>query len=98
MTAESYLQSRKGATTVRRRVKLKITTTREQTIQLTAAGLRARCPVCQCEVDILTREQAIVMLKIREQALNRLIAHGLVHTVYTVSGTPWVCKDSLLSY
>ncbi len=39
----------------------------------------------------------MVILNIREQALDGLLAEGRVHTVHTVGGNLWVCKASLFS-
>lgn len=74
--------------------RLKITTRRVVRVRLMA--LRARCPVCQREVDTLTPIQTAEVLAVGKQALDELIASGLIHAMHTVSGSLLICKDSLL--
>jgi len=76
--------------------KLKITTVRRRLVRVRVVALRARCPVCQREVDTLTPLQTAEVLAVSGQALDGLIASGLVHTIRTVSGSLLICKDSLL--
>ena len=57
--------------------------------------LRAVCPVCGREVEMLTCAESIKILEIENQMLEALIAAGKVHTTETVSGNLRVCKESL---
>jgi hypothetical protein len=79
----------------RRIAKLKVTTTRLQTIELRAFRLLLRCPRCAREVEMLTSQQASGVLEIDRQSFARLIAEGQIHIVRTVSGGIRVCKNSL---
>ena len=76
---------------MRRRVRLKLTRTSEQTIVLPHSLPRALCPVCKREVE-LTVEQSTMVLNTEQSALNDLIAI----LVQTEIGNKVVCKDSLI--
>lgn len=76
--------------------RLKITTIRRRLVRVRVMALRARCPVCQREVDTLTPLQTAEVLAVSQPALDGLIANGLIHTMRTVSGSLLICKDSLL--
>ena len=76
-------------------MKVRITAVRRRRIRVWANPLRAACPVCGREVEALTRGQANEILEVEDQKLNELIAAGRVHAIQTVSGSLWVCKDSL---
>lgn len=76
--------------------RLKITTVRRRLVRVRLMALRARCPVCQREVDTLTPIQTAEVLAVGKQALDELIVRGLIHTMRTVSGSLLICKDSLL--
>ena len=80
---------------IRRKIKLKITTASRQTFELRALVLRLDCPVCQHEVEMLTRAQAAGVLEVDAPTFDRLVAGGRLHTIHTVSGSIRVCKDSL---
>ena len=79
---------------MKRRLKLTITKIYRQTV-ISPAVFRAVCPVCDCEVELLTTGEAAQFLQIDEMALNRLVADGNVHAAITVGGYPRVCKNSL---
>ena len=81
---------------MRRRVRLKLTRTSEQTIILPHSLPRALCPVCKREVEVLTVEQSTMVLNTEQSALNDLIANRIVHLVQTEIGNKVVCKDSLI--
>jgi hypothetical protein len=80
---------------MKRTVRLKITSTSRQTFWLGNLGLRAHCPVCKGEVEMVTEAQAKGILQVDGLALDRLTAAGRVHTIETVIGNLRVCKDSL---
>ena len=80
---------------IRRKVKLKITTASRQTIERRALILRLYCPICEHEVEMLTRPQAAEILEIDLQTFDLLMAGGYLHTMQTVSGGIRVCQDSL---
>jgi Fe2+ or Zn2+ uptake regulation protein len=80
---------------MKKRLKMRITTVREQRIVSAAAELRLSCPVCEREVEMLSNVQAVTILGVNYQTLNQLVAAGRVHSIQTVSGKTWVCKESL---
>ncbi len=80
---------------VRRIAKFKIT--RRRTIELRGIRLRARCPVCESEVETLTTAQAAGALEVDRLTLDRLIADGCIHGIQTVIGNFRVCKNSLFA-
>jgi hypothetical protein len=82
---------------MKRRIKLKITKIQQQTTRLAAGILRARCPVCAREVETLAVAHAYEVLAIDAETFNGLVAAGQVHVIETVSGSLWVCKDSLFA-
>jgi hypothetical protein len=59
--------------------------------------MRLSCAVCDREVEMLSSMHAIGILGVDYQTLGHLVAAGQVHTVQTVSGNVWVCKESLFS-
>ncbi|MEW6130206.1 MAG: hypothetical protein AB1757_24435 [Acidobacteriota bacterium] len=79
----------------RRIARLKVTTTRLQTMEFRAFRLMLHCPHCEHEVEMLTRAQAAGVLEVDVQTFNQLIAEGQIHAVQTVTGGLRVCKDSL---
>lgn len=81
---------------MKKRLKMKITTVRQQTIASAVEALRLACPVCEREVEMLTSAQAISILGVDHQTLGHLVDAGQVHSVQTVSGNIRVCKDSLV--
>lgn len=82
---------------MKKRLKMKITTVRQQTIVSAAEPLRLSCPVCEREVEMLSGVQARRILEVDHQTLDRLVASGQVHSIESIGGNVWVCKDSLFS-
>ncbi len=80
---------------IKRRVRLKITASSRQTVVAAGQRLSALCPLCGREVEMLTGAQAAAVLEVDGRALESLVDGGLVHAVRTVSGSLWVCKESL---
>jgi hypothetical protein len=80
---------------MKRKVKLRITTSSRQVIRVFGQSLRARCPICEREVEMLTRAQSAEALEIDGQTFDSLLAAGRLHTIQTVSGSLRVCQDSL---
>jgi hypothetical protein len=80
---------------MKRARRVKITTTRRRTIRFAPPTIRAHCPVCERQVEMLTVTQAAEVLEIEARALRQFIADGQVHAVETVSGGFRVCQDSL---
>ena len=91
----NYRNDRRGESLMSQ-PRMKITTVRRRLVRVRAVALRARCPVCQREVDTLTPSQTAEVLAVGRQSLDGLITRGLIHTMRTVSGSLLVCKDSLL--
>ncbi len=78
-----------------RSLKVTITSVRRCTVRPLGGVLRARCAVCEREVELVSRAQAIVILGGDGHSLDRFVAGGLVHSLRTVSGSVLLCKDSL---
>jgi hypothetical protein len=81
----------------RQTARLKFTTKRLQTIEMSAVRLRLYCPVCEREVEMLTRAQAASVLEVNLERLAHLIQEGRLHAAHLVSGAMRICKDSLLA-
>jgi ribosomal protein S20 len=77
--------------------RLKITATRRRLTRYRQPAFRAFCPVCAREVETLSAAQAAEVLEVAAPQLDQLIAEGLVHAMATVSGSLWVCKNSLFT-
>lgn len=81
---------------MKRRLDMRITTIRQRTIASAAVeALRLSCQACEREVEMLTNGQAMRILGVDPRTLDQLVAVGKVHTVQTVSGNVWICKESL---
>lgn len=74
---------------------MKFTTVRQQTIVSGRERLRLTCAVCEREVEMLSEIQAVRILEIDRQTLDRLVAAGRVHSIHTVTGNILFCKESL---
>lgn len=79
------------------RVTLKVTRIRQRIIQTCESVQRHHCQSCQREVEMITNAQAIRILGVDSLTLGQLVADSQVHSVQTVSGNIWVCKDSLFA-
>jgi hypothetical protein len=55
----------------------------------------APCPDCGRDVVLVTPTDAAWILESDGRSLDELIAAGVVHTLSTVTGTRWICRDSL---
>jgi ribosomal protein S20 len=77
--------------------RLKITAIKRRLARYRQPALRAFCPVCAREVETLSATQAAEVLEVAAPQLDQLIAEGLVHAMATVSGSLWVCKNSLFT-
>ena len=80
---------------MKRKVRLKITAVSCQTVRYAGRRLSAPCAACGREVEMVTEGEAAGILRVSGEAFERLAAAGRIHTVETVSGHFWVCKDSL---
>jgi hypothetical protein len=80
---------------MKRRRKVKITTTRRRKLDLTQIVIRAHCQVCGREVETLNAAQAAAVLEVDAQRLAHLVAEGRVHAIESVSGSLRICKESL---
>ena len=81
----------------KRKVKIRITSSRRQVVRFDGHNLRTFCRACGREVETLTRSLADEILEIEDAELSEFIASGRVHAIETVSGSLRVCKDSLFS-
>ena len=79
----------------RRRLKAVITKIRRRTVTMPAKTLRARCAICDREVEIFNVADAASILEVEEPSLKALILTGRIHAVQTVNDHLWICKDSL---
>ena len=75
--------------------RITVTTTHRRILRVQPARVRAPCPVCGREVETLAQSQAAEVLEISQQALDNLIAAGLIHAIPLVSGGCLICRDSL---
>jgi len=82
---------------MKERLRMKITMVRQQTVVPAPAPMRLSCPVCEREVDMFTGAQAVSILGVDYQMLDHMVASGQAHSIKTISGNVWVCKDSLFS-
>lgn len=77
--------------------RITVTTTKRRILRYQPQALSAFCPGCAREVEMLTSAQAAGVLEVDEQTFERLVSSGWVHTIQTLSGVVWVCKDSLFT-
>ncbi|MFL6214492.1 MAG: hypothetical protein ACJ74J_11440 [Blastocatellia bacterium] len=82
---------------IQRSATLRITTIRRLCVRAEAYTFRARCQVCNCEVEMLPADGARAVLAIDLGAFKRLLDAGVIHSILTVSGSLWVCKESLIA-
>jgi hypothetical protein len=79
----------------KRRLKVKITTVRHQSVKVSAGDLRAYCVLCGREVEFVSQARAAEILSVTISTLQVLIASGEAHGVEASTGAMWVCADSL---
>jgi hypothetical protein len=79
----------------KRRVRLKISSASYEAVRLFGRELRALCPACGCETDMVTDDEAVRILNGNSSNLQYLLKAGTIHSVQTVNGNLWVCKESL---
>jgi hypothetical protein len=82
---------------MKRRLKAKVTTVREQTTIISPETISLQCWTCGREVPVVSMGQAAGILGIDPQRLQGMLAQGSIHKIQTVSGLSWVCKDSLVT-
>ena len=80
---------------IKRKVRLKITAASSQIVRLGDQGLRALCPDCEREVEMIMEAEVRRILQMDALALASLVEAGTVHVVQTVNSHLWFCKDSL---
>lgn len=78
---------------MKRRLKLTITKIRRGMKTEEKAVFQMLCPICFCEVEMLTAGEAAALLETGN--LDDLIKAGKIHTALTVSGSWRICKRSL---
>lgn len=76
---------------------MRVITIRRACLSIDPFTFRARCPACKCEVEMLPADRARTILAVNEDVFDRLLTAGTVHSILTVSGSLWVCKDSLIA-
>lgn len=79
---------------MKRRLKLTITNIRRETALDKNPIFQMFCPVCLCEVEMLTTAEAAAHLE--TEKLDELIKMGKIHAVVTVNGNWRICKKSLI--
>jgi len=80
---------------MKKRLKIRITTIRQQTIVSRGEALHLLCPACGREVEMVTSAQAKIILEADDETLDAMVAAGQVHAVKTLNGNTRVCKESL---
>ena len=80
---------------LKRKVRLKITTTNRESVCFQNLGLRARCFACNLEVEMVSDDEAVRILNGSNSILEHLVNAGRVHTLQTENGNLWICKESL---
>ncbi|HKZ02977.1 MAG TPA: hypothetical protein VJ180_12095 [Pyrinomonadaceae bacterium] len=82
---------------MKRRRKVTITKVRRQTMTVTSTRVPVWCPWCQREVETLSEADAAMMLQITGRMLDSAVTSGRIHLMEAGSGSPRVCRDSLLA-
>ena len=80
---------------MKRKLKLTVTKIYRQTVAERVISLRAFCPICKFETEMISLADSAVFLEIEDRMIEGLIALGKVHAVKTMSGNLRVCKKSL---
>jgi len=76
---------------------MRVITIRRACLSTNPFTFRARCPACNCEVEMFPADRARTILAVDEDDFDRLLTAGIVHSILTVSGSLWVCKESLIA-
>ncbi|MEW6126673.1 MAG: hypothetical protein AB1757_06505 [Acidobacteriota bacterium] len=71
-----------------------ITIRRHKTFSLPVEVLRRHCPVCQCEVEMMTTRYMAKISDDELQRLVRLIETGQAHAMQIVNGSLLICTNS----
>lgn len=82
---------------MKRRHKVTITKLRRQTVSVTTTRVPVWCPFCKREVETVSEADAAMMLQIAGRMLEGAVKSGRIHLIEAGSGSPSVCKDSLLA-
>jgi hypothetical protein len=80
---------------MKRTLKLTVTKIRRHSIAEKTINLRAFCPLCGFETEMLSLAESAAFLEIEDQMLEGLIAAGEVHAIQTASGKQRIRKNSL---
>jgi hypothetical protein len=80
---------------IKRTTKMSVTTVLRQRIVTAQPALNADCPTCRRRVEVFPRDGAMRVLGMDACDFDCLVNDGAVHTVTTINGGVWVCKDSL---
>ena len=56
------------------------------------------CPVCLSDSEMLTAEQAAVLIQVEAESIRTWLAEGKAHGVETTGGQLRVCKNSLFCH
>ncbi len=74
---------------------INVTKIYRQTVAEREINLRAFCPICRFETQMLSLAESALFLEIEDRMLEGLIAVGEVHAIQTTSGSLCICKNSL---
>ena len=92
----SRLRRREG---MKRRRRLEITTHRHEVIavqvQPLEMALRSRCPVCQCDVNMLPVALVTKTARVSSRTVYRWVEENQLHFVESSDGTVLICENSL---
>ena len=80
-----------------RTTKVRITTTRKRTVNLSISANRVFCRDCNREVQVLTSRQAVELFGTSQPQLEGLLVAGSIHAVTSESEDVWSCRNSLIS-
>ena len=75
---------------MRRKVRITISQTKQMKLM---SKFLAYCPVCDQEVEVVSKAQASDLLQTSESALEHF--GDRIHVIEMVNGNIWVCKQSL---
>ena len=82
---------------MKRRRRLEITIHRHEVtaLQPVEMALRARCPVCQCDVNMLPVALATKTAGVSPRTVYRWVEENQVHYRESSDGTVLICENSL---